>query len=558
MENQPPAIGQTISAADFQKIQAPITSFGSYQLGVSPSIANPPSLLQKLQATGKSIAKPFVGAGVSAYNGAKGLEAGLSDYIGGESGQQASQDIQNQFASPRNIGGNIAQPVIPAAASDPNATAGQKFQAGTQIAGSGAEIGSTLVGGEDLANLGVDTVKGLVSKGATDVAENAAPQVAKTGAQRAVQIAKGANEAGTFAGVNNAGSAASDPNTYQNGALSATGKIVGAGAKGYAAGAATGLAFGVAGEGISQINKLNNAQKLASASAKDDVIRSDLTPDYHKSMIDEKVTTPDGKTNFRVNEAEGVSGKRTVNQSKYEAEAIPEVQKIENYPAKGTFLQKSQAVDSAISSKAEALKGTLKELDKTNPLNTDEAHQVIQKHVLDNLYGDAKDAILERGKRIEGGAERSSSVVGRYGQDVASELSKYDGTRAGILDLRKNLDAIYEDARGKNAFGSEHLNAIDDMHYKLRAALNKELDESSANAGVSQSLKEQSLLYRAKRVLSDKATSEAESNVGQYFQKHPFQKRIVTGLTRRAVYLPISTALGAAGITKLASSLRKK
>lgn len=560
---------QSMGAQPINNIAAPTGTGGfnyaTMHAGLASSADSPPTITQKITAAGggiaKAIAKPFAEVGVAAYNGVKGTEAGLSDYISGESGQQQAQDAAAQYGASRDIHGHTIQSAVPASLTDPNATPGQQVKGFAQETGTGAEIGSTLEGGEGLARDVVSTVGSKLGlTAAKTVAEDAAPQVAKTVAQRVAGIAKGANEAGTYGAVATAGNKAEDSSTYDNGALSATGKIVGAGAEGYAGGAAVGAGLGIAGEGIGAANKLADDVKTSLSKGKGvgktaDIIHADLTPDFDAKTMKatDKVRTADGSTAYRTTEGQGVSGKVKVTQSAAENAAEKEVKNsVPDYSTKRTYRSKAQAVDTAIGDEAKDLSdGKLDKLDTSNPLNKDEAHQVIGNHILQNLQGDAKDAFLEKGKGLEGASERASTVNGRYGQDVRDAYSEYDGTRKGILKLRQAVDDAYKDARGKLAFGDEKLNALDYMNTNLRNALNKELDESSQNAGVTASLKKQSNLYIARDILNGKAAREGQSAIDRTFQKHPSLGFVKRQLERRGVGEAITIGAGALGLREL-------
>src|ERR1039458_2745716 len=155
---------------------------------------------------------------------------------------------------------------------------------------------------------------------------------------------------------------------------------------------------------------------------------ADATPDYNKKMVSDYIKTADtvdaqgntipGKTVPRVNEGEGLTGQRIVNTSKAETANGAELAQIKNYPDNGTALEKAQAVHNKISTAAE---------DKANPLPPDTAKQQVYRNVFDNMNGDARNAFIAGSHDVTGAAERANTIVGRYGQEVAEQMSKYDG-----------------------------------------------------------------------------------------------------------------------------------
>lgn len=397
---------------------------------------------------------------------------------------------------------------------------------------------------------GLEQAAGNTLEAASYLAAPEGAGVAGEGTSLAAKVAKGAAVGAGLGGAAGAGGVLAD--TTQQPTL---GKLAAGTGEGAAEGAVIGAGGTAALEGAGAAVKAFRGAGTAAVDGVDSRI-TDATPSYNKSLIGKNVKTVEGDIVPRVNES-GAGGARTVTTSASEHAAGTELKNVPDYPDNGTALQKAQAVNKAIGQEAEGLRTKLADLDKSDPLNKEEAHTAINNHVLNSLYGDAKDAMLERGKGIEGAADRSKTVVGRYGQDVADSLSNYDGSREGILQLRQDIDDAYKVARGKLAFNSDTFNQLDDMNSQLRTALNKELAESAVDAtgnqdaGVADSLKKQSNLYNAQKVLNDKARAEAATNSGRYFQQHPFQKRIYNGLTRRAALLPVTAALGALGYNKL-------
>lgn len=293
---------------------------------------------------------------------------------------------------------------------------------------------------------------------------------------------------------------------------------------------------------------------------------ADATPSYKQVLKDENISRPitntQGDTSTtvnRVDEGKGTFGKRTVNPTDREIASGTELSKVENYDTSSN-LTKAQSTYKAIGSEAENLKTSLQTEDNANltdPKVKAGNQQQITKGVMDNMNRQAREVLMSRGQGIEGDAlERAGTVVGRYAQDVADELNKYDGTRSGILEMRKNLDSIYSDARGKSAFGDANRNAVDQMHSQIRDYLNNELSTSS-DTNVVASLDKQKKLFQAHDVLLNKAETEATNYYGRMVQGHPALGRVSNILARQGIMVPLRILEALAGVTVLTAAAKK-
>jgi hypothetical protein len=113
--------------------------------------------------------------------------------------------------------------------------------------------------------------------------------------------------------------------------------------------------------------------------------------------------------------------------------------------------------------------------------------------------------------------------------------TKAPGTLEGVLDVRQDLDAAYENARGKLAYGSDKIAPLDEIHQQARDALNQYLQDHAQNTEVKAALRSQSLLFRADDVLRDKASQEGGSVL----------QRVQSGIKNH----PLASVAGAAGTT---------
>lgn len=245
----------------------------------------------------------------------------------------------------------------------------------------------------------------------------------------------------------------------------------------------------------------------------------DVTPSYSKKLIGERgITNADGSITPRVQEGGLIKG-RTVTPKPLEVEAAAEVAKVPNYPFKGTALEKYQAIQPEIASRGQALTTSLKNENILRP------PQQISKVISDAINKVPQDSLL---------LQKSDPVIASYMRVANNAIAKADGTLAGELKVRQLLDAAYKNARGKMAFGSDRISALDDIHTAARDALNKDLIAKAQSTDVKASLKSQWDLMRASDVLRDKAEAEAQSGVGRFAQQNPITTKIIKGAGRAA------------------------
>lgn len=314
---------------------------------------------------------------------------------------------------------------------------------------------------------------------------------------------------------------------------------------------------------------------------------TDATPNYNEKMIGQHVMTPDstdaqgnpvkGKITSRIaSENTKYTGERPVTTSASEHSAGTEVNKIKDYPHgnTGTNLEKSLSIEKTISKKAESMRSGLQDEDKNNPLDTQAEKSKMDSLVKSNLPKDIQEKLgfvsltdeakmtpTQKAYREALMSQQEETLpktaVGRYYQKVLDELNAYDGTREGKLDLRQNLDAAYKNARGKLAFGTDSQNALDETHDDIRDSINKDLNSSTKNTDVKSSLEEQTDLYKAKKVIEDKAKGEAGNKTGRLEQKHPSIKFVKRQLARKAVSVPLTVGATAAGVPLITAAAKK-
>ena len=321
---------------------------------------------------------------------------------------------------------------------------------------------------------------------------------------------------------------------------------------------------------------------------------SDATPSYNKNMnltnvrapdtIDENGTVVKGKIVPRIaGEGEGKFGARPVTTSASEANAGKELNNIKNYPDNGTALEKGLSVQKAISDEAENMRGSLREEDKTKPLDTEAEKSKMTDLVKSQLPDEIKTKIGYISKadqeelgykgvkeqtpaskllqKLQGEQTEENlmpkTASGRYYGKVIDAVNNYNGTREGKLDLRQIIDGAYENARGKLSYGSDSQNALDETHTDIRDVINKDLSKTTNNIDTTASLKKQMNLYRGLDVLSDKARAESETAYGRLEQKYPSLRNLSRIAQRQGIMLPIRIVEGAVGIGLIGTYLRK-
>ncbi len=245
----------------------------------------------------------------------------------------------------------------------------------------------------------------------------------------------------------------------------------------------------------------------------------DVTPDYSKKLISEPgIKNADGTITPRVQEGGLIKG-RTVTPKPLELEAATELAKVKDYPIDGTNLEKYQAIQPEIAARGQALTTSLKNENILRP------PQQIAKVISDAVNKVPEDSLL---------LQKSDPVIKSYMRVAKNAIAKSDGTLAGELKVRQLLDQAYKNARGKMAFGSDRISALDDIHTAARDALNEDIIAKAKSTDVKASLKSQWDLMRASDVLRNKAEAEAGSSIGRFRQQHPITSKVGEGAVRAA------------------------
>lgn len=249
---------------------------------------------------------------------------------------------------------------------------------------------------------------------------------------------------------------------------------------------------------------------------------ADATPAYNKTMIGKgsssvQVTAPDGTitTVPRVQEGGGVLKMRTVTPTASEIAAGHELTTIPNYPVKGTALEKFNAIEPEIASRAKAMETSLKNEGVLRP------PKEIAKIVRDAVNTASQDSLL---------LQKSDPIVANYMRVTKRAIAQSDGTLSGELKVRQALDNAYDDAGGKYNDNK----GLDQIHRAARNALNDDIEAKATNTEVKAALKSQSNLYKAADVLQDKARAEGGSALEQAMKAHPITSKVIKAGVRTA------------------------
>ena len=234
----------------------------------------------------------------------------------------------------------------------------------------------------------------------------------------------------------------------------------------------------------------------------------DATPDYNPKLINQ----PAIKGVPRVQESTGVFGERQVTPTEGETAAGHELSKVEGYNPKASSLEKYNLVKSAIATKGQDLVASLKAENILRP-----PQELIK------VVSDAVEQVPEESLILA----KTDPLIDNYMRVVKTAVNKNDGTLAGELAVRKAMDDAYENARGKLAFGSEKVSALDELHTAARNAINEDLISHAKSTYVKASLRSQSNLFRASDVLLKKPEKEGNSNIEKLTKKYPKTSKIV-------------------------------
>jgi len=246
-------------------------------------------------------------------------------------------------------------------------------------------------------------------------------------------------------------------------------------------------------------NKVPGMKPTTPADIESSAIR-DATPNYETSTPTQK-----GKLLGRVEEG-GVLKGRSVKSNELEIEAGKELSKVPGYDPKATKLSKYQVTKEEIAKRGQALESSL-ENEKV----------VVPKREVTSRVQKAVNELPNKSLLLQ----TSDPVIINYMRVFKNAFKDLPGTLKGVLKLRKTLDDAYENARGKQAFGSDKISALDDVNKVVRDTLYNYLIEKAQNTDVKAGMRSQWNLYRALDELKTAAEKESGSIIGRFKQNNP-------------------------------------
>jgi hypothetical protein len=232
----------------------------------------------------------------------------------------------------------------------------------------------------------------------------------------------------------------------------------------------------------------------------------DAVPNYEKLSASKK-----GAELSRVQEG-GILEGRTLKPTPLEVEAGTELSRVPGYNPSSTKLQKYQVAKMEVIKRAKSLETSLENEKVIVPKK--EILSVVQKAVNEV----PKKSLL---------LQSSDPVMKNYLRVLKNTVNQEPGTLKGVLKIRKILDDAYENARGKQAFGSDKISALDDINKAARNSLTQYLIKNAKNTAVQDMLRSQWNLFRAIDVLKVAAESESGSILGRLIQQNPISAKIV-------------------------------
>jgi hypothetical protein len=210
----------------------------------------------------------------------------------------------------------------------------------------------------------------------------------------------------------------------------------------------------------------------------------------------------------RVDEGGILSG-RTINPTDHQLAIEKEVQSVPGIAKGQTDLQNANAIHDEIGNTAQNLRTSLLSR-KVQPI-------VTQDHW--NTFMDSVKSYIQANPLLVGDAEKTATKILDKFENLLPKGK--DVTATDILDARQGLDKWIQSIKGGIAFDPKTENAVSIALRGVRQGANDMLEKVAPDVGVKQMLRRQSLLYDAIENIAPKASKEAGSATGRFFQEHP-------------------------------------
>ena len=237
--------------------------------------------------------------------------------------------------------------------------------------------------------------------------------------------------------------------------------------------------------------------------------------------------------------------KSVIEPSPKEANAAKEVLKIDGVGADKTIQGNYNLISKEISTEAESLLANLKSKDVVFPRK--------------EFSAQLNKAVVELGENplIVGDAQKTAQKI----VDKMIQITKEKpSTVSNLLQSRKELDTWMKSQKGPNIFDPQQEGAISIALRSIRQTTNDFIDSKATTAGVKDSLKKQSNLYRALDNIAPKAADEADTAILRAWKnllhvmplRGEFNQTMaalfgIGGLGASALFAPFFTAI--AGLT---------
>lgn len=205
----------------------------------------------------------------------------------------------------------------------------------------------------------------------------------------------------------------------------------------------------------------------------------------------------------RTTEAGGIFKKDIVTPTGSEIQSAQEVAKIPGISPNNTFQKNFNIVRDYNVQEAQKLEADVATYDFVIP----------KKEVISKLNQAARE--LENSPLIVGDAEKMAQKLLNGAKQF---VEKNQGKGSGLLQARKDYDNWVLQQKPK-AFDAKAENAFTLANRAIRDTLNTVLDENAVNLGVKDSLKRQSVLYRAMDNIAEKAAKEANTVFGRSLER---------------------------------------
>lgn len=277
------------------------------------------------------------------------------------------------------------------------------------------------------------------------------------------------------------------------------------------------------GAGTESIEKgLGNTLKVATDKAAESAANTERENVLKVIMPEDRQAAKEVEGGMRTSNKTGLLGRVNANPTKQEEDAVDILRGVVS--PKMTFTENKEAIQQAISKEANSLKNSLSEAPNR--------FIAPKKELLSKLDGAAQT--LSESPTLVGDAEKTAQKIINGAKKF---INQSDGTGSGYLEARKKFD-IWVKNQAPKAFDPNYENAQSIALRTIRQTWNSFLEEKAPNAGVLQSLKNQSLLYNALDNVAPKAAKEIGTNGFQ---------RMISGaksLVMRHPWLSTEAALG--------------